>query len=132
MPGETHLENLLSNLSPIIINGEFVFCTMANAGYGDFEELNPLATFNESEGLTLLISKHIADENGLRYGSVFKGITLSVHSSLDAVGLTAAVSAKLAGEGISANVIAAYYHDHNFVQADRIEQAIAALNALKA
>lgn len=44
------------------------------------------------------------------------------------MGLTAAVSAKLAAKGISANVIAAFYHDHIFVPVDKAELAIAALN----
>lgn len=58
---------------------------------------------------------------------MFRGITLTIHSSLDAVGITAAVSTKLAEQGISANVIAAYYHDHIFVQAEKAELAIEAL-----
>ena len=46
---------------------------------------------------------------------LFKLITLTVHSSLKSVGLTAAVTSKLAEYEISANVVAAYYHDHIFV-----------------
>jgi hypothetical protein len=53
-----------------------------------------------------------------------------VHSSLEAVGLTAVVATKLAAEGISANVIAAFYHDHVFVQANRAKAALAALTSL--
>jgi hypothetical protein len=49
---------------------------------------------------------------------------------LDAVGLTAAFSSKLAEHGISANVIAGYFHDHIFVQKEHAEKAIAALNEL--
>ena len=53
-----------------------------------------------------------ADESGLSYESIFSKITLEIHSSLDAVGLTAAFSNKLTSYGISANVVAGYYHDH--------------------
>jgi hypothetical protein len=59
-------------------------------------------------------------------------ITLRVHSSLAAVGLTAAVAAALSDHGISANVVAAYCHDHIFVPADRAEEALAALRSLQA
>ena len=62
------------------------------------------------------------------YESIFKCITLKVHSSLETVGLTAAVSNKLAERGISANVIAAYFHDHIFVQAEKADVALSALN----
>jgi hypothetical protein len=43
------------------------------------------------------------------------------------VGLTAAVSNRLAEAGISANMIAAYFHDHIFVSS---AQADLALNVL--
>jgi hypothetical protein len=57
-------------------------------------------------------------------------ISLDVHSSLEAVGLTAAFATALGNEGISANVIAAYYHDHIFVPTADAERAVAALKAL--
>ena len=94
----------------------------------DVSSLSPLATFNEAEGLTLVLQKETAVANNLTFESVFKGITLTVHSSLDAVGLTAAVATKLASKGISANVIAAYYHDHIFVQKEKAVLALEALN----
>lgn len=127
MAGETNLGKLLACMSPEVLEHEYVFCSIADAAYGDLKELKPLAAFTETEGLTLVVPKTQADAHGLAYESVFKGITLTVHSSLDAVGLTAAVASKLAEHGISANVIAAYYHDHIFVQAARVEQALAAL-----
>ena len=131
MVGETDLSMLLASLAPHLIDGDFVFCTIQGAEYGDFAELSPIASFLEAEGLTLLVDRENADKAGINYESIFKGITLSVHSSLEAVGLTAAVSSKLAERGISANVIAAYYHDHIFVQAEKADAAISALNEFR-
>ena len=59
-------------------------------------------------------------------------ITLKVHSSLEAIGLTAAMSRALMEAGISANVVAAYYHDHIFVPAADAERAVEALRQLSA
>ena len=132
MTGETNLEKLLTNLSPELMDGEYVFCTFRNARYGDYPELEPISAIEEAEGLTLIIPKSKADENSLDYESVFKGITLSVHSSLDAIGLTAAFSSKLSGAGISANVVAGYYHDHIFVQRELAASALRALQELAA
>lgn len=128
MTGETDLSKLLSSMAPRMMEGEFVFCTVKDAKYGDYTQLSPVATFCEDEGLTLVVPRHIADKAGLCYESVFRGITLTVHSSLHAVGLTAAVSGKLAEQGISANVMAAYYHDHIFVQSGRADEALAVLS----
>ena len=64
-----------------------------------------------------------AEKAQLAYKGKFKQITLTVHSSLDAVGLTAAVATKVASYGISANVVAAYYHDHIFVQTEKADSA---------
>lgn len=126
MVGETNLSKLLSTMSPQLLPDEYVFCSVQGE-YGDFHALTPLASYREAEGLTLVVSKDAAIAHGLSFESVFRGITLTIHSSLDAVGLTAAVSTKLAEKGISANVIAAYYHDHIFVQVEKAELAMAAL-----
>jgi hypothetical protein len=126
--GETNLIKLLASMKPVLLDEEYVFCTVEGAQYGDYAEIMPLASYLEFEGLTLLVSKNNAEKVHLKYEAVFKGITLTVHSSLEAVGLTAAVSNKLAEKGISANVIAAYYHDHLFVQAEKAEMAMEALN----
>ncbi|MEL0660125.1 ACT domain-containing protein [Psychromonas arctica] len=126
MVGETNLNKLLESMSPALMPDEYVFCTVQGE-YRDFYDLSPLASFKEQEGLTLVVTKEAAIARNLSFESVFKGITLTIHSSLDAVGLTAAVSAKLADKDISANVIAAYYHDHIFVQTEKAALAIEAL-----
>ncbi len=128
MAGEKDLEKLLGSMSPELLDGEYVFCTFQNAQYGDYSELEPIAGVKEAEGLTLIIPRILADKNQISYESVFKGITLTIHSSLDAVGLTAAFSGKLSEHGISANVVAGYYHDHLFVPSQQAERAMAALN----
>ena len=132
LTGEKNLQRLLSSLSPQLIGGEFVFASFAQAAYGDHPELDPIAMFAEDEGLTLVIPRARADEFGVAYESVFRCISLKVHSSLDAVGLTAEFSQRLTEQGISANVIAGYYHDHIFVQAARAADALEAIRSLSA
>lgn len=124
MTGEEDLNKLLVLLEPNLLPSDFVFCTAANLKYGDLAELQPIASYQEEEGLTLVLDKKVADGAGLAYDSVFNCITLTVHSSLDAVGLTAAISGKLATNGISANIIAAYHHDHVFVQKCNAQSAL--------
>jgi hypothetical protein len=130
MAGENDLEKLLDHMTPELMDGEYVFCSFQDAQYGDYSDLEPLVAIIESEGLTLIIPRLKADEKSIGYESVFKRITLKIHSSLDVVGFTAAFSAKLTEHGISTNVIAGYYHDHIFVQREFAERAIGALNEL--
>ncbi len=130
MAGETDLDKLLALLQPKLLEGEFVFCSLPDIHYGDLADLHPLACYQEDEGLSLLLEKQAADAADLHYNSVFRGITLSVHSSLDAIGFTAAVANKLAVNGISANVVAAHYHDHVFVPADKAELAMQLLTEI--
>lgn len=130
MSGENDLAKLLKTLSPVLMEEEYVFCSFKSASYGDHSDLEPFAAIRESEGLTLVIAKSKAEEKDITYQSVFRGITLGVHSSLDAVGLTAAISNKLAVHGISANVIAGYFHDHIFVQREVAERAVLAIEEL--
>lgn len=130
MTGETDLSKMLASLAPKLHDEEYIFCTMGNGRYGDHPELEPIASFMEAEGLTLVIPRHRAEAHGILYEAVFKCITLSVHSSLEAVGLTAVIATKLTEKGVSANVIAAFYHDHVFVQTHRAEEALTALKEL--
>ena len=129
MAGITELDKLLTSMSPQLQDGEYVFCTVPGR-LSDYVHLNPLAVFAESEGLTLIISPADARKAGFSYEGIFRQITLTVHSSLDAVGLTAAVSTKLADHGLSANVVAAYYHDHIFVRSELAQQALSALKEI--
>ena len=115
MSGETNLNRLLSTLSPILLDETFVFCTLPESSYGTFTELYPKAFIMESEGLSLVVEKTIADSHGLKYNGEFSCISLDVHSSLEAIGLTAVISGVLAAHEISVNIIAGYHHDHLFV-----------------
>lgn len=127
--GETDLNKLLSSLAPVLRAGGYVFCSVPASVSPDLSAA-PLATFDEEEGTTLVLEQSAADAAGLDYGPVLRCITLQVHSSLEAVGLTAAVAGALADAGISANVIAAYHHDHVFVPAERAEEALRILGSL--
>lgn len=130
MSGITDLATLLGAMRPMLSDGEFVFCTLPGARYGAGAEYEPVACFAEAEGLTLVLARERAGAAQLPYVGVFRMLTLRVHSGLEAVGLTAAVAGCLAARGISANVLAAYYHDHVFIPAARAEEALEALQAL--
>lgn len=131
MSGIVNLSILLATMKPEIMPGDWVFCSVKGT-LVDYVHLNPLATFIEAEGLTLLLSQTQADQNNIAYSGTFKQITLTVHSSLDAVGLTAAIATQLTEHNISANVVAAYYHDHIFIPVDKAQLALTAINVLSA
>lgn len=128
---ETNLERLLARLDPELLPGHFVFLTLPNGRYGDLAELRPVGAFVEAEGLTLVVEADAARHAGLSIDSVWRMITLNVHSDLAAVGLTARVAAALAERDISANLFAAYHHDHLFVAGDDATRAIAVLRDLQ-
>lgn len=90
--------------------------------------LPTFATIVEDEGATAVLRREDADEAGLPYDFVGAWITLTVHSALDAVGLTAAVAAKLAEAQIACNVLAGAFHDHLLVPADRGDEALRILS----
>lgn len=128
MPGETNLKKILSGLKPRLNKGQYVFCVVQK-----FSEINPseiLMTFKEEEGYTIVMKKRKADQLGLAYSAVFSWITLTIHSSLNAVGLTAAFSKALSEKSISCNVVAAFFHDHVFVSKSDANRAMLALRNL--
>jgi len=128
MSGETDLNILLKSMTPLLNEGDYVFCTIASLTNVDTNEI--VASFKETEGITIILKKETADKLKLDYSYIAAWITLTVHSSLEATGLTAAFATALANEGISCNVVAAYYHDHIFVAKKDAERAMAALEGL--
>ena len=124
MSGETNLERILNNLSARLRSDVYVFCSIPNGKYGDLTAANPIASFQEKEGLSLVMTQQEATQNKLSYEGTFRCITLDIHSSLHAVGLTAVVSQALAEKQISANMIAGCHHDHIFIPTSLAEQAL--------
>ena len=132
MPGITDLALLISSMRPNLVEGTFVYCSVPAATLADYLHLKPIGLFQEKEGMTLIVPLEAARQAGLPTEPAMRMITLDVHSSLEAVGLTAAFATALGNNGISANVVAAYYHDHIFVPAGDAERAVAVLRALSA
>jgi len=127
--GETQLSVLLATLQPQLQPVVYVFATLPT-GAAMPAEVEPIAQFREAEGLTLIVTQAAADRAELSYQYPCRLITLTVHSSLTAVGMLAAITQALATINISTNVVSAYYHDHLFVPCDRAQDALACLAAL--
>ena len=131
MSGIKDITQLLASMEPTLNTQAFVFCTSQSLTLEQAAALNPQGLFLETEGITLILTREDAQVAGFDASSDFRQITLTVHSSLEAVGLTAAIAAELAQAGISANVVAAYYHDHIFVPAADAQRALAVLTQLQ-
>ncbi|WP_405896358.1 ACT domain-containing protein [Streptomyces sp. NBC_00727] len=128
MTAESDLRVLLSNLRPEPHPGRYVYATAPDGALPD--AVTPVVTVRETEGLTLVLPEAEAAAAGLPYTYVAGWITLRVHSALEAVGLTAAVSLALTDAGISCNVVAGFHHDHLFVPYERTGEAVAVLERL--
>ena len=116
-------------MSPRLDVTEWVFATVDEEEAAVPFFASAIASFREAEGLTLVLPQAAADDLEI-VSAPMKRIILEVHSSLEAVGLTAAVAGALAEEGISANVVAAYYHDHIFVPKASADRALAVMRGL--
>jgi hypothetical protein len=130
MTGETNLSRLLAGARPILDPQTYVFITTK----ADMRLNHPavLGTFREEEGMTLIAERRSAENEGMEFIFPCRRITLTIHSSLEAVGLMAAVSGALAAAGISTNPVSAFYHDHLFVPEAGATQALALLETLVA
>lgn len=127
----TDLRELLLHMEPTLDKETYVFVTLPQADWAQISQWKPIGIFQEREGLTLIVYQSFANSQGWNYYATFNLITLHVYSSLEAVGLTAAFATQLASYGISANVIAAYHHDHIFVPTHQADKAMEVLNELK-
>jgi hypothetical protein len=127
--GETNLNTLLLNMQPLLHEGPFVFCVIDGDAYLNLQFV-PLAVFHEPEGITVVVPEQTARQHELTFESTWAWITLTVHSSMLAVGFLAAITNGLADAGISLNALSAYYHDHLFVPWESRWQAMDALAEL--
>ncbi len=128
-PAVSDLAVLLRSMEPELHDGVYVYCVVARDT--DIAALSPAVTVSEPEGLTLVMPEDAAINAGLPVLLRVAWITLTVHSDLQAVGLTAAFSAALSQAGISCNVVAGAFHDHIFVPVEQAQQALTALKAVQ-
>jgi hypothetical protein len=122
---------MLSGMTPSLDATEYLFCTTADAAL--VEQAAPLALswFHEDEGVSLILAADRAEALGFSAGVPMRRITLTVFSSLEGIGLTAAVSTALARHGIPCNMVAAYHHDHVFVPSALADLAMQVLMDLQ-
>ena len=128
MAGEKNLTALIQGMTPKLNTGEYVFCTVKDVS--KINRNDTICEFKEAEGTTIIMNRLKADVLKLNYDYVASWITLTVHSSLDAVGLTALFSTELPKNNISCIVVAGYYHDHIFVNKKDTDTAIEVLKNL--
>lgn len=125
------LSAMIAGMTPQPVPGVVHFCKV---GFDDPRMVDLMrqarATFREHEDLTLVLDEAVAEAEGLAGDQPMAQITLGVYSSLEGVGLTAAVAEALRREGIACNMIAAFHHDHAFVPAAKLEAAVVCLKTL--
>lgn len=132
MAGIKDIQILLRNMEPVLDRTDYVFYSTGSSKLtAEIVIMNPVVTILEDEGMTVVVSKKQADAYKLPFSIVFHKISLNIHSSLEAVGLTAAISTALASHNISANVVAGYYHDHIYIPKDSADLALEILEGLR-
>jgi hypothetical protein len=126
-PGETDLARMLATLDVERRPGAWA---VVHGDHGDLRSASS-ASIHEDEGWTHVVPAELAERLGVAIAFRAAWLTLTVHSSLAAVGLTAAVSRALGEAGIACNVLAGCFHDHLLVPVDRADDAVAAIVALR-
>jgi hypothetical protein len=118
---------IIRSLEPRLHPGQFVFVSVLPDRAA---QLNAMATIVELEGTTVVLRRSDADSEFLPYDFVARWITLTAHSSLETVGLTATITVALAEAGVSSNVLAGFHHDHLLVPGHQADLAMEVLRAL--
>jgi len=123
--------DMISNMTPALQPGQFVFISTQDPALIAQLGSHAISTFREDEGLSMLVPVHSAESAGLAVALPMRCITLNVYSSLEGVGLTAAVATALGAHDIPCNMIAACHHDHVFVPANTCDRALEVLRSLQ-
>lgn len=123
------LDDLLRSLNPRLNPGAYVFVGLRE-GYR-FDLSTAVAFIREAEGNSVVMDAAVAAAAGFAITETYAWISLSVHSDLQAVGLTAELSRVLAAARVGCNVIAGARHDHLFVPVNQAQAALSELLALQ-
>ena len=129
MAGITDLKETLKSLEISCDDIEYGFASIDDSSKASQEKL--LATFQEDGRVAIIAPAAYLKLQNINHEGPFAKLTIDIHTSLDLVGLTAVMATKLAEGGISANVVAAFYHDHVFVQYDLRQKAQELLVSLR-
>ncbi|TCL09778.1 hypothetical protein BXY66_1842 [Shimia isoporae] len=127
----TSAKEMISGMKPHLQSDVYVFVTKAHPCITERFVSDALCIFEEDEGVSMIMSVANAERRGFATDQRMRCITLKVFSSLEGVGLTAAVSSALAAKGIACNVVAAFHHDHLFVPEARAQEAMGILKELQ-
>jgi hypothetical protein len=125
--GATDLRAMLATLEATARPDDYVYAVIA-PDHPAVELAH--ATIREVEGLSVVLRRADADAHGVAHEFVAAWLTLTVHSSLEAIGLTAAFSRGLGEAGISCNVIAGFHHDHILVPVSECAHALEVIRSL--
>ncbi len=125
----SQLPGMLVRLAPSLDATDYVFVRLEDADMPPRAE-DILASFREDEGTTLIMTRIKAEALRVPTAGCFSKITLGVYSSLQSVGLLAAVTARLAEARIPVNVVSAIHHDHLYVPPHLARRALALLEDL--
>ena len=122
---ESDLDKLIAGMTPVLAPDVYVFSTTQTP-----PDIPAIMRFEEAEGVTLIVTRDAAKAAGLAYEFPCRMITLSIHSSLAAVGFMAAIATRLAAEDMGVNPVAGFFHDHIFIPEDRADDAMRVLRAM--
>lgn len=131
MVGETDLGRMLATLTVRRRPGSYAVVSIGQASEPPTVGEGIDAVLVEEEGITVVCTVEVARGNGWPIEFEAAWLTLEVHSSLEAVGLTAAFSAALGAAAIPCNVLAGFFHDHLLVPTPRADDAVRCLEALR-
>ncbi|KIN73667.1 ACT domain-containing protein [Sulfitobacter guttiformis] len=123
--------DMIAGMAPSLLDGLFVFASTTDNELLIRTAPHVRGLFLEAEGSSLILPLDVATAEGLDISAPMHCITLTVHSALDGVGLTAAVASALADHNIPCNMVAAFYHDHVFVPETDAANAMRILQALQ-
>ncbi len=125
--GETDLQRLLAGLAPELAARPRA---IRSQPAGEAAPADAIMLFREQEGVTVVVAVDDAAVNHAQDELLWAQIILRIHSSLEAVGMLAAIASALAARDIPCNAVSAYYHDHLFVPWGRRDDALSALRAI--